>query len=43
VIISNAALSGHNVPLAAAMSLALVVAALVLIAAAFFGARRRWR
>jgi len=43
VIISNAALAGHNVPLAAAMSLALVAAALVLIAAAFFGARHRWR
>jgi ABC-type spermidine/putrescine transport system permease subunit I len=43
VIISNAALSGHNVPLAAAMSLALVAAALVMIAAAFFGARHRWR
>ncbi len=43
VLICNAALAGHNVPRAAAMSIALVAAALVLFAVAFLGARRRWR
>jgi putative spermidine/putrescine transport system permease protein len=42
VMIGNAALAGHNVPRAAAMSIALVAATLGVCGAVFVGARRRW-
>jgi ABC-type spermidine/putrescine transport system permease subunit I len=42
VMIGNAALAGHNVPRAAAMSIALVAATLGVCGAVFVGAHRRW-